>query len=124
VQTNLFTKNILYQKKNNTPNISTISTLGVKMERFINRVIFVLQSCNKCSRRSWVRPGTNLYKGNGRVKHEQHRIPPEPLYFIADSAYSGSQHNPIQEDLKERKFSPQIVEKGVRNQSLTPRQRF
>lgn len=26
------------------------------------------------SRRSWLRPGTDLYKGNGRVKHEQHRV--------------------------------------------------
>ncbi|MDR1141573.1 MAG: hypothetical protein LBL62_07760 [Planctomycetaceae bacterium] len=52
-------------------------------------------------------------------------IPPEPLYvgqeFIADSAYSGSQHNPIPDDLKERKFSPQIIEKGVQNQPLTTR---
>jgi hypothetical protein len=51
-----------------------------------------------------------------------------PLYagqeFIADSAYLGSQHNPIQEDLKERKFSPQIIEKGVRNHPLPPLQRF
>ena len=26
------------------------------------------------SRRSWLRPGEDLYKGNGRVKHEAHRI--------------------------------------------------
>jgi hypothetical protein len=26
------------------------------------------------SRRSWLKPGTDLYKGNGRVKHEQHRV--------------------------------------------------
>jgi hypothetical protein len=55
-------------------------------------------------------------------------VPPEPLYegqeFIADSAYLGSQHNPIQEDLKERKFSLQIIEKGVRDHPLTPLQRF
>jgi IS5 family transposase len=55
-------------------------------------------------------------------------VPPEPLYedqkFITDSAYLGSQNNPIQDDLKERKFSTQIIEKGIRNQPLTPRQRF
>ncbi|MDR1385779.1 MAG: transposase, partial [Planctomycetaceae bacterium] len=38
--------------------------------------------------------------------------------------YLGSERNPIQDDLKERGFSPQICEKGVRNQPLTPLQHF
>ncbi len=29
---------------------------------------------NGFSRRSWIEPGPDLYKGNGRVKHEQHRV--------------------------------------------------
>ncbi len=29
---------------------------------------------NGYSRRSWIEPGADLYKGNGRVKHEQHRV--------------------------------------------------
>jgi IS5 family transposase len=55
-------------------------------------------------------------------------MPPESAYkgqeFHADAAYVGSEHNPIQEDLKERGFDPQICEKGVRNHPLTPLQRF
>jgi hypothetical protein len=53
---------------------------------------------------------------------------PEPLYdgqeFFADSACLGNDQNPIQDDLRERGFSPQISEKGVRNHPLTPFQRF
>jgi IS5 family transposase len=55
-------------------------------------------------------------------------MPPEPLYsgqeVHMDSAYVGSKHNPIFEDLTERGFDPQICEKGVRNHPLTPVQRF
>ncbi|MDR1962627.1 MAG: transposase [Planctomycetaceae bacterium] len=36
----------------------------------------------------------------------------------------GSEQNPIQEDLQERGFTSQICEKGVRNNLLTPFQRF
>jgi IS5 family transposase len=55
-------------------------------------------------------------------------VPPEPLYpgqdIYLDSAFVGSEHNPIFDDLKERGFNPQICEKGVRNHPLTPLQRF
>jgi IS5 family transposase len=55
-------------------------------------------------------------------------VPPQPLYLgqeiYLDSAYLGSEDNPIFKDLKERGFDPQICEKGVRNHPLTPLQRF
>jgi IS5 family transposase len=54
--------------------------------------------------------------------------PPESLYpgqeIHLDSAYVGSEHNPIPTDLQERGFNPQICEKGVRNCPLTPVQKF
>ena len=34
------------------------------------------------SRRAWLRPGDDLYKGNGRVKHEQHRVHVGPFFGI------------------------------------------
>lgn len=37
---------------------------------------------NGFSRRSWLRPGEDLYKGNGRVKHEQHRLHVGPFLSI------------------------------------------
>jgi predicted dehydrogenase len=34
------------------------------------------------SRRTWMQPGSDLYKGNGRVKHEQHRIHMGPFFSL------------------------------------------
>jgi hypothetical protein len=42
---------------------------------------------NGFSRRSWLRPGRDLYKGNGRVKHEQHRIHVGPFLCIQIHSY-------------------------------------
>jgi len=42
---------------------------------------------NGCSRRSWMCPGTDLYKGNGRVKHEQHRIHVGPFLGLQIHSY-------------------------------------
>ena len=42
---------------------------------------------NGFSRRSWLRPGKDLYKGNGRVKHEQHRIHVGPFLCIQIHSY-------------------------------------
>jgi len=37
---------------------------------------------NGFSRRSWLTPGADLYKGNGRVKHEEHRIHVGPFLCV------------------------------------------
>jgi predicted dehydrogenase len=37
---------------------------------------------NGFSRRSWMHPGTDLYKGNGRVKHEEHRVHSGPFQCV------------------------------------------
>lgn len=42
---------------------------------------------NGFSRRSWMLAGTDLYKGNGRVKHEQHRIHLGPFLCIQIHSY-------------------------------------
>lgn len=39
------------------------------------------------SRRSWLHPGADLYKGNGRVKHEAHRIHVGPFLSINIFSY-------------------------------------
>ena len=45
------------------------------------------------SRRSWMLPGGDLYKGNGRVKHEFHNIEQGPLQTIQIHSYqSKSKH--------------------------------
>lgn len=49
---------------------------------------------NSFSRRSWLRPAVDLYKGNGRVKHEHHRIHVGPFLAVAIHSYqSKSDHS-------------------------------
>jgi hypothetical protein len=42
---------------------------------------------NGFARRSWVKPGKDLYKGNGRVKHEYHNIEQGPFQNIQIHSY-------------------------------------
>lgn len=42
---------------------------------------------NSFSRRSWLHPPVDLYKGNGRVKHEHHRIHVGPFLTVAIHSY-------------------------------------
>lgn len=49
---------------------------------------------NTFSRRNWINPGKDLYKGNGRVKHEYHNIVQGPLQTIQIHSYqSNDKHN-------------------------------
>ena len=42
---------------------------------------------NGFSRRAWLKPAADLYKGNGRVKHEQHRIHVGPFICLQINSY-------------------------------------
>ena len=42
---------------------------------------------NGFARRTWVRPGTDLYKGNGWVKHEHHNVQQGPFQNIQIHSY-------------------------------------
>ncbi|WP_187985020.1 hypothetical protein [Vibrio metschnikovii] len=49
---------------------------------------------NGFAQRTWLAPGTDLYKGNGRVKHEHHCIQQGPFQNIQIHSYqSNDQHN-------------------------------
>ncbi|MCU4177704.1 Gfo/Idh/MocA family oxidoreductase [Carboxylicivirga sp. N1Y90] len=44
--------------------------------------------------RTWINPGSDLYKGNGRIKHESYHIQQGPFQSIQIHAYQGSdQHD-------------------------------
>ncbi len=45
---------------------------------------------NGFSRRTWVRPSMDLYKGNGRVRHERHRIVSGPLQTLCIESYQAN----------------------------------
>lgn len=50
---------------------------------------------NGFSRRSWMRPGADLYKGNGRVKHEQHRIHVGPFLGLQIHSYQAKDRHDV-----------------------------
>ena len=45
---------------------------------------------NGFARRTWLEPGGDLYKGNGRVRHERHRIDSGPFQTIYIESYQAS----------------------------------
>jgi predicted dehydrogenase len=45
---------------------------------------------NSFSRRCWLHPAADLYKGNGRVKHEHHRVHVGPFLAVAIHSYQSS----------------------------------
>ena len=47
-------------------------------------------SHNGFSRRNWILPGEDLYKGNGRVKHEYHNIEQGPYQNVQIHSYQSS----------------------------------
>lgn len=70
-------ENLVTFKKDNEPvGLATISLLH-----------------NGFSRRSWMIPGKDLYKGNGRVKHEQHRIHIGPFLCIQMHSYQSKDNH-------------------------------
>ncbi len=45
---------------------------------------------NGFARRTWLEPGSDLYKGNGRVRHERHRIDSGPFQTIYIESYQAN----------------------------------
>jgi len=45
---------------------------------------------NGFARRTWLEPGRDLYKGNGRVRHERHRIDSGPFQTIYIESYQAN----------------------------------
>jgi hypothetical protein len=45
---------------------------------------------NSFARRTWLKPGSDLYKGNGRVKHESHNIQQGPFQTVMVQSYQSN----------------------------------
>ena len=71
-----------------------------EMDAFSN-IRFLKQGENVCNisinllhngfaRRTWIKPGSDLYKGNGRVKHEYHNIQQGPFQNIQIHSYQSN----------------------------------
>ncbi len=65
--------------------ISAIASLKRNGEIVANLSINLVH--NGFSRRTWIMPGQDLYKGNGRVKHEHHNIQQGPFQNIQIHSY-------------------------------------
>ncbi len=53
---------------------------------------------NGFSRRSWLAPGNDLYKGNGRVKHEEHRVHVGPFMCLYLLSWQAKDKHAITDD--------------------------
>jgi predicted dehydrogenase len=51
--------------------------------------------------RTWVKPGADLYKGNGRIKHESYHIQQGPFQSIQIHAYQGSDQHDLNNGIEE-----------------------
>lgn len=51
--------------------------------------------------RTWMYPGTDLYKGNGRIKHESYQIQQGPFQNIQIHAYQGSDRHDDQNGVED-----------------------
>jgi hypothetical protein len=68
--------------------LSAIMTLKREGEAIANLSVNLVH--NGFARRTWLRPGTDLYKGNGRVKHENHNIQQGPFQNIQIHSYQAN----------------------------------
>lgn len=82
----------LYKKKREAEiDVASVITLSHKGTPITNISLNLMHT--GFSRRGWMFPGKDLYKGNGRVKHEFHNIEQGPLQTIQIHSYqSKSKH--------------------------------
>jgi hypothetical protein len=50
---------------------------------------------NGFARRTWLQPGQDLYKGNGRVRHERHRIDNGPFQTVYIESYQANDKHDV-----------------------------
>lgn len=56
---------------------------------------------NGFSGRTWIKPGEDLYKGNGRIKHESYHIQQGPFQSIQIHAYQGCDKHDLDNGLED-----------------------
>ena len=56
---------------------------------------------NGYSGRTWIEPGIDLYKGNGRIKHESYHIQQGPFQSIQIHAYQGSDQHDLDNGIED-----------------------
>lgn len=79
--------------------LSSLITLKKDGDAIANFTINLIH--NGFSGRTWVYPGADLYKGNGRIKHESYHIQQGPFQNIQIHTYQGSDKHDANNELEE-----------------------
>jgi predicted dehydrogenase len=79
--------------------LSSVITLKKKGVSIANININLLH--NGFAGRTWIKPGEDLYKGNGRIKHESYYIQQGPFQSIQIHAYQGSHKHDLDNGLED-----------------------
>jgi hypothetical protein len=79
--------------------LSSIITLKKKGVSIANININLVH--NGFAGRTWVKPGEDLYKGNGRIKHESYHIQQGPFQSIQIHAYQGCDKHDLDNGLED-----------------------
>ncbi|MDH4461403.1 MAG: Gfo/Idh/MocA family oxidoreductase [Flectobacillus sp.] len=79
--------------------LSSIITLKKKGVSIANININLVH--NGFAGRTWIKPGDDLYKGNGRIKHESYHIQQGPFQSIQIHAYQGCDKHDIDSGLED-----------------------
>ena len=84
----------VYEKCNDFGELDLSSIITLKKGNVTIGNININLIHNGFAGRTWIKPGLDLYKGNGRIKHESYHIQQGPFQSIQVHAYQGSdQHD-------------------------------
>jgi hypothetical protein len=79
--------------------LSSVITLKKKGISIANININLIH--NGFAGRTWIKPGDDLYKGNGRIKHESYHIQQGPFQSIQIHAYQGCDNHDIDNGIED-----------------------
>lgn len=79
--------------------LSSVITLKKKGVSIANININLIH--NGFAGRTWIKPGEDLYKGNGRIKHESYHIQQGPFQSIQIHAYQGCDKHDLDNGLED-----------------------
>ena len=85
----------LYQAYENFGEVDATNTIQLLNKGDIVGNLSLTLLHNSFARRSWILPGKDLYKGNGRVKHEYHSIQQGPFQNIQVHSYQSEDKNNV-----------------------------
>ena len=93
--------NQVYEKCNGFGELDLSSVVTLKKENVPVANININLIHNGYSGRTWIKPGTDLYKGNGRIKHESYHIQQGPFQSIQIHAYQGSDQHDLDNGIED-----------------------